>query len=199
MEKLRRQPSKRKQRLAWAAYLELTSAAQWMEAKLRTPLDVFGVSREEFRLMVLLHRDGRLTLSEAEGRLGRIRESVQVTIRRAEEFGWVRRGAMHLPAAECGVSRLPKEMRNRPRLGRRVRTIELTPEGKRLIERVLPRQEGIARSVMSGLDSREMRTLIRLCGKLRRKNIVTELKYASELMRAGEEFQREERAGESEG
>jgi DNA-binding MarR family transcriptional regulator len=197
VENLRRQPSKKKQRLAWAAYLELTSAAHWIETKLRTPLDVFGVSREEFRLMVLLHRDGRLRLSEAEGKLGRLRESVQVTIRRAEEFGWVRRGVTHLPAADRKASRLPKEERDKPRLGRRVTTIELSPEGKRLIENVLPRQERMVRSVMRGLDSREMRTLIRICGKLRREDMVTKLKYASELIRAGEEFQREQRDGDS--
>jgi hypothetical protein len=70
MDNPRRQPAKTKRRLAWAAYLALTDAARWLEAQLRTPLDVFGLSREEFRLMVLLHRDGPLKLSEAEAKLG---------------------------------------------------------------------------------------------------------------------------------
>ncbi|MGA9885194.1 MAG: hypothetical protein WBQ34_15880 [Candidatus Acidiferrales bacterium] len=198
MEKSRRQAPKKKQRLAWAAYLELTSAAHWMEGKLRTPLDVFGVSREEFRLMVLLHRDGPLMLSDVEAKLGRIRESVQVTVRRAEEFGWVRRGITRLPAAEVKASRMPKEQRNNPRVGRRVRTIELAPEGERLIGKVLPRQEGMVRSLMGGLDSREMQTLVRICEKLRREDDVSKIRFAAALIRAGSGFDQAEHDGESE-
>lgn len=198
MVKPRRQASKKKQRLAWAAYLELTGAAHWVEAKLRTPLDVFGISREEFRLMVLLHRDGPRIQSEAETRLGRTRESVQVTIRRAEELGWVLRGFTHLPAAEVKGSRLAKKQSNGPRPGRQVRTIELTPEGERLIGKVLPRQEGMVRTVMGGLDSREMHTLIRICEKLRREDDVAKIRFATNLIRAADGVDQAERDDESE-
>ncbi|MGA9883361.1 MAG: hypothetical protein WBQ34_06565 [Candidatus Acidiferrales bacterium] len=198
MDSLRRQPPKKKQRLAWAAYLELTDAAHWIEAKLRVPLDVFGLSREEFRLMVLLHRDGRLRLSEAEAKLGRSRESVQETVYRAEEFGWVHRGVTSLPAAEIRASRLPKDRRDKPRLGRRVGTVELTPQGERLIGKVLPKQEGMLRALMGELDSREMESLIRICGKLRREDSFDKVSYGAALIRAGEEFDREEQGGEPE-
>jgi len=198
MRKRRRQPPKKKERLAWAAYLELSDAARWIEAKLRAPLDVFGLSREEFRLMVMLHRDGRLKLSEAEEKLERSRESMYETVQRAEEFGWVRRGTMYLPAAEVRQSRLPKEQRNKPRLGRRVGTIELSPEGERLIGTVLPKQEEMLRLFMAELDSREMKSLIRICGKLRREEDFTAIRFGAALIRASEEFDQGEQDGEPE-
>jgi DNA-binding MarR family transcriptional regulator len=195
---LRRQPAKKKLRLAWTAYLELTEAAHWIEAQLRTPLDVFGISREEFRLMVTLHRDGRLKLSESEAKLGRSRGSLYVTIQRAVDFGWVRRGSAYLPAAELRASRLPKDRRGKPRLGRQVGTIELTPEAEKLVGKVLPKQEGMLRALMGRLDSREMRTLIRVCKKLRREDALTNVRFAAALIRAGEGFDQGKQSGESE-
>jgi hypothetical protein len=197
VEKLRRQLPKTKQRLAWAAYLELTETTQWIEARLRTLLDVFGVSREEFRLMVILHRDGRIVLSEAEEKLGRRREGVQSTVRRAEELGWVRRGIAHLPASDRG-SRIPKEKRNDPRVGREVRTLELSPDGERLIGKVLPRQEEIVKTLMGEVHSQELRTLIRICGKLRREDDASKINFGAALIRASNEFERQEQAGGSE-
>jgi DNA-binding MarR family transcriptional regulator len=173
--------------MAWTAYLELTDAAHWLEARLRTALDLFGVAREEFRLMVLLQRDGRLMMSGVEEKLGRGRESVQVTVRRAEELGWVRRGDDHLPPAEMRESRRAKEERGNARVGRKVRTIELTPEGERLIGKVLPKHESIVRAVMGELDIREMRTLIGLCGKLRREDDEMKIGYGVALIRASSE------------
>jgi DNA-binding MarR family transcriptional regulator len=198
MDNPRRQPAKRKRQLAWAAYLALTDAAHWLEAQLRTPLDVFGLSREEFRLMVLLHRDGRIKLSEAEAKLGRSRESMYATIQRAEDLGWVRRGATHLPAAEVPPRRAAKESRDQPRLGRRVGTIELTPEGERLIGKVLPRQEGMLRALMGSLDSREMKRLIRSCQKITEVDDLAKVRFAAALIRAGKGLYQEEQGGESE-
>jgi DNA-binding MarR family transcriptional regulator len=196
MHELRREPPKKKQRLAWAAYLELTDAARWIEAKLRAPLEVFGISREEFRLMVTLHRDGQMKLSEAEAKLGRRRESLYETIQRAEELGWVRKGSAHLPLAE--TTRARKDRRDKPRLGRQVGTIELTPAGERLMARMLPKQEGVLHALMAGLDSREMKSLIRICAKLRREDAFAEVRFAAALMRAGKGFDGEEQGGESE-
>jgi DNA-binding MarR family transcriptional regulator len=198
MDNPRRQPSKRKRQLAWTAYLALTDAAHWLEAQLRTPLDVFGLSREEFRLMVLLHREGGLKLSEAEVKLGRSRESMFATIQRAEDFGWVRRGATHLPLAKSTASRVAKAPQGNPRAGRRVGTVELTSEGERLIGNVLPRQQGMLRALLAGLDSREMKTLIRTCEKITREDDFTKMRFAAALIRAGKGLYQEEQGGESE-
>ena len=197
MREVQRQVPRKKRRLAWAAYVELTEAAHWIEAKLRTPLEVFGISREEFRLMVMLHRDGRLRLSDAEAKLGRSRESVYETIERAVELGWMRRGATRLPATEMRASQLPKGHRDKPRLGRRVGTVELSPEGERLIGKVLPKQVEMLRSLMAELDSREMNSLIRICEKLRREDEFTDVRVAAALIRAAKDFDEEERGGEA--
>jgi DNA-binding MarR family transcriptional regulator len=169
-----------------------------VESKLRGPLNVFGISREEFRLMVMLHRDGRQKLTEAEEKLGRSRESLYETIERGEEFGWVRRGVAHLPAAEMRASQLPRELREKPRVGRRVRTIELTEQGSRLVGIVLPKHEEMLRSLMAEVDSREIETLIRICQKIRREDDLSKMRFGHALIRASEEFDQEERGGEPE-
>ena len=102
-----------------------------------------------------------------------------------------------MPTAEVDASRLAKKQRDKPRIGREVRTIELAPEGEKLIGKVLPRQEGMVRSLMGGLDSREMRTLIRICEKLRLDDDVTRVAFGTALIQAGEDFEREERDGRS--
>lgn len=175
--------AKKKQKRAWTAYLELTETAHWIEVRLRTPLEVAGLTREEFRLLVMLYRDRLLKLSEAEEKLGRTRQNVFETVRRAEELGWVRRAITRLPSAPVRPSRLSKERRDKPRVGRRVATIELTREGERLIEHILPRQENVLRSILGELDSREMESLIRICRKVRRADMVAELRYAGALVR----------------
>ncbi|MGH9740679.1 MAG: MarR family winged helix-turn-helix transcriptional regulator [Candidatus Acidiferrales bacterium] len=185
MDKKRGATRKEKKQRAWGAYLEITETAGWMERKLRLPLDVLGLTREEFRLLVMLYRDGPVTLSDATERLGRSRQNVHETIRRAEEFGWVSCGEKRLPAAEARESQLPKSRRGKERFGQRVVVASLTPQGEKLIGNVLPRQETIVKSLMHALDSRELDSVIRICRKLRRADA---LPYWAELMRQDREF-----------
>ena len=190
--------SRRKQekiQRAWGAYLELTESASWVEEKLSVPLNVFGLTRAEFRLLVVLYRHGPLTFREAMEKLGRIRRGLHDTVTNAEESGWVKLGERELPAADIKQSRLPKGERGKPRRGRRVRLISLTPEGERLIGKVLPRQERMVRSLMNALESRELDTLARICRKLRRDDV---LPYWFEVMRQGREFEESGEAEESE-
>ncbi|MGH9689441.1 MAG: hypothetical protein ACRD5K_20445, partial [Candidatus Acidiferrales bacterium] len=84
----------------------------------------------------------------------------------------------------------------KPRLGRRVGTVELTPQGERLIGKVLPKQEGMLPALMGELDSREIESLIRICGKLRREDAFDKVSYGAVLIRASEEFDGEEQSGE---
>ena len=150
----------------WEAYVALSETAYWMDRKLAVPLDVFGLTREEFRLLVTL-RNGPMTRREATEKLGRHRRSLHETIRHAEEFGWVSVDERRLPAAEVEESRLPKERRGKPRVGPLVGVISLTPQGERLIGHVLPRQETIVKSLFGLLDSRELDSLSRICRKLK--------------------------------
>ncbi|MGA9884483.1 MAG: MarR family transcriptional regulator [Candidatus Acidiferrales bacterium] len=177
---------------AWGAYLELTEAATWMEAKLAVPLDVFGLTRAEFRLLVTLYRNGPLTRREATEKLGRVQRALNETIKNAEEFGWVSLGERQLPAAEINESRIPKERRGKPRHGRRVGVISLTPQGERLIGKVLPRQETVVKSLMDALESRELDSLTRICRKLHQGDV---LPFWFEVMRQNREY---EESGEAE-
>jgi MarR family transcriptional regulator, 2-MHQ and catechol-resistance regulon repressor len=186
----RRKPGKEKQRKAWGAYLELTQAARWAEERVRTPLRVFGVTREEFRLLALLYHHGPLKLIDAEEKLGRGRESLRGTVRRAEEFGWIRLGMTRL-ASRARPRRAPNEIPQKSRQGREVGTVELTPQGERLIENLLPKQESIVRSVLAQLDSRELDTLTRICRKIQQDENFVKVRSAAALIRAHKEFEAE--------
>ncbi|MGA9885755.1 MAG: MarR family transcriptional regulator [Candidatus Acidiferrales bacterium] len=164
-----------------------------MERKLRLPLDALGLTREEFRLLVMLYRDGPVTLSDATERLGRSRQNVYETIRRAEEFGWVSCGEKRLPPTEVRESQLPKNRRGKERFGQRVMVASLTPQGEKLIGNVLPKQETIVKSLMHALDSRELDSVTRICQKLRRADA---LPFWAQLMRQNREY---EESGEAEG
>jgi MarR family 2-MHQ and catechol resistance regulon transcriptional repressor len=177
---------------AWGAYLEMTEAASWLEEKLSVPLGVFGLTRAEFRLLVVLYRHGPLTMHEAMEKLRRLRRTLHETVRNAEEFGWVKSTERELPPAEIKETRLRKSERGKPRRGRRVRVVSLSAEGERLIGKVLPSQEAIVKSVMEALEARELDTLTRICRKLRRDDV---LPYWFEVMRQDREL---EASGEDE-
>lgn len=186
MRRKRREPGKVKQRKAWGAYLELTQAARWVEEKVRTPLRVFGVTREEFRLLALLYHEGKVNLIDAEEKLERSRVTLRETVRRAEEYGWVRTGMTRLDSVRKRKRRAPK-----PTRGREVGTAELTPQGERLMENLLPKQETIVRSVLAELDSRELDTLTRICRKIHQDENFVRTRFASALIRTHKEFEAE--------
>jgi MarR family transcriptional regulator, 2-MHQ and catechol-resistance regulon repressor len=173
-------------RRAWAAYLELSSTTEWIERRLWTTLGVFGLTREEFRLMLMVYRDGPMTVTEAAEKLGRVRQNVHETIRRMKEFGWVRHEASRLRAAKVQETRLPKARRGRPRQGRKVSRVSLTPQGERLIANVLPKQEQIVKSLMYAVNSTEIDTLARICRKLRKSELFP---FWSEMVRQAKEFE----------
>ena len=182
-----------RKRRAWGVYLEITETASWMERKLRMPLDAFGLTREELRLLATLYRDGPQTLGDAAEKLGRSRQNMHETIQRAEGFGWVSRGEARLAAAERSESKLPKDRRGMARYGHRVMTVSLTPQGEKLIGNVLPKQETIVRSLMHELHSREMDSVIHICQKLRKAE---RLPFWAEVIRQHRKFEEEEKAEE---
>jgi len=194
LDKKQRPARKDKKQRAWDVYLELTEAASWIERKLRAPLDAFGLTREEFRLLVALYRGGPVTLSDAMERLGRSRQNLYLTVRRAEEFGWVACAEARSAPAEARESQRPKERRGKPRFGPQVLVVSLAPAGERLIGNVLPKQEAIVKALVQELDSREMDTMVRVCRKLRQAEA---LPFWAEVIRQHREFERAE-AEESE-
>jgi DNA-binding MarR family transcriptional regulator len=182
-----------RKRRAWGVYLEVTETANWMERKLRAPLDAFGLTREEFRLLVTLYREGAVTLGDAAERLRRSRQNMHETIRRAEESGWVRCDEARLAAAAGRESKLPKSRRGVARSGHRVMMVRLTPQGEKLIGSILPKQETIVKSLMHELDSREMDTVIHICQKLRQADA---LPFWAEVIRQNRKFEEGEEGEE---
>ncbi|MGD1211817.1 MAG: hypothetical protein ABR973_10740 [Candidatus Acidiferrales bacterium] len=169
---------KEKTQRAWGAYLDLVDTADWIRRELRGPLDAFGLTMEEFRLLVMLYRDGPLTVSMAAEKRERNRQNMHATIMRVEEFGWARRKVVTLPPVKIKESRLPRARRGRLRTGRRIGIVRLTPLGEKLIGSVLPRQAKVVKALMRALHGREQLTLSRLCRKLREGDV---LKFVSEI------------------
>lgn len=194
-QKKRRASRRDKTLLAWGAYLNLTEAARWMERKLTTALDVLGLTHEEFRLLVTLYKNGPMTRREATEKLGRMKRALHETARAAEERGWVKVAESYLPPVEMRESRLSKSQRGKPRVGVKLGMIRLTPEGERLIGRVLPRQETAVRRLMDELHSRELETLSRICQKLRGSEA---LPFWFEVMRQDREQEESDETEESE-
>jgi hypothetical protein len=90
----------------------------------------------------------------------------------------VRQIIVALPPAEIKESHLPKAMRGKPREGRRVGVVGLTPLGKKFIGNVLPRHSKLVKSLLRVLDAREKESISRICRKLREGDV---LKFFSEI------------------
>ena len=54
----------------FAAYFELTDAADWIRPQLGGPLDAFMVTIHEFRLLCTLYAEGPMSMSEAAKKRG---------------------------------------------------------------------------------------------------------------------------------
>jgi DNA-binding MarR family transcriptional regulator len=174
-----RQPTQRdKTARAFCAYLDLVDAADWIRKELAGPLDFFGLTINEFRLLYLLYREGPMPVGDAAKKRECNRQNLHKLIDRAEKWGWVCQKAATLPPAEKRESQLSKAKRGRPRKGYRVVIVSLTPAGKNLIETALPRHAKLVKSYMRTLHGCEQLTLSRLCRKLRERDI---LKFFKEI------------------
>ncbi|HKV05939.1 MAG TPA: MarR family transcriptional regulator [Candidatus Acidoferrales bacterium] len=174
----RRMTQKEKTQRAFGAYLDLVDTADWIRRELVGPLDAFGLTMNEFRLLAMLYRDGPMSVGDAAEKRGCSRQNMHVMIARMEGWGWVRRKIMAYAPAEIKDSRLPKANRGKPRVGPRVSVVSLAPAGEKLVGRVLPKQAKVVKSLMRALQGREQRTMSRLCHKLREGDI---LKFISEI------------------
>jgi DNA-binding MarR family transcriptional regulator len=131
-----------------------------------------------FRLLEMLNRDGDVSKPILARDLHCKRENLNVMIARLEERRWVKLSIMTYALAETKESNIPIAKRGRPRAGRKVGVISLTPLGKKFIADVLPRHAKMVKALMRVLEGREKESLIRICRKLREGDVV---KYISEL------------------
>ena len=174
----KRPTQKEKTQRAFRAYLDLLDTAEWMRSYMRGPLESFDLTMGGFRLLEMLYRDGPVSVPVAAERRGCKRQNMDVIVTRLEERGWVRRTVVTHSPAEIKESHLPKVKRGKPREGRRVGMVSLTPLGKKFIGNVLPNHAKVIKALMRALDGREQESLSRLCAKLREGDI---LKFASEM------------------
>jgi DNA-binding MarR family transcriptional regulator len=173
-----RATQKEKAARALLAYFFLLDTAEWFAGQVRGALASFDMTMAGFRLMEMLLREGRASMSVAARGRGMQRQNLNVIVASLERRGWVRRTPVRLPPEAMRASRLSKARRAQPRKGKRVVVVGLTETGERYIRFVLPRHIKLVKALMRALDGREQETLIRICRKLRRKNI---LKFISEL------------------
>lgn len=167
-----RPTQKQKRQRAIQAYLDLVDTAEWLQARMRGQLEMFDITMAGFRLLELLYRQGPLTLPEAAKLRGCRRQNLDVIIARLEERGWVGREVVTYAPAKIRKSRLPRALRGKRRVGRRVAMVSLTKRGKKFIGTVFPRHARVARAFIRALHSREVESLSRICEKLREGHVM---------------------------
>jgi len=182
-----RQPThKEKTERAYRAYRDLLDAEERLKGALRGPLRLSGLTVEGFRLLELLDREGALPLADIVRRRGRNREATYDVIARLAKHGWVLRIFARLPPVEFKRAHLPKAKKDEPRRGRRFSVLGLTAPGKKFIGEVRKRYSTVMKSIMRGINAREMESLSRICRKLREGDAV---KFLRELRMMEEDQQ----------
>ena len=157
---------------ALRGYTELLDAADWLKREVRVPLESFGMTLTEFRLLQVLHREGAQPVVELARRRGSQWHHVCDMIERLEKHGWLRRMKAELPPVEFKDSHLPKSRSDEKRRGRRLTVVGLTAEGKKFLRNVLSIHAKLVKAMMRALDAREQDSLFRICRKLREGNPV---------------------------
>jgi len=163
---------------AFRAYTTLVDTADWLKTELRGPLELFDLTVREFRLMEVLYRDGALPTADLAVRRKMGRSNLHKMIRTLSRRGWVRQAMVTLPPVEFKRAHLPEARRNEPRKGRRIAVVGLTKPGKKYMKDVLPRHSKLVQALMRVLDAREQESLVRICEKLRKGDV---LKFLQEI------------------
>ncbi len=176
---------KEKTQRALRAYVDLIDTGEWLKSELRGPLETFGVTMGEYRLLELLYHEGKLTVTDLAWRRRIKRQNAEVAIDRLGGRGWVRRRSVRLtPTPFHKGSNVAKSRWNEQRVGRRASLVSLTKSGEKFIGNVLPRHSKLVKSLMRVLDAREQDTLSRICRKLRAGDV---LKFMREIRMEDEE------------
>jgi DNA-binding MarR family transcriptional regulator len=166
------------------AYMDLIDAASWLRGELHAPLESFGLTLGEFRVLELLNREGALTVPDVTSRRNAKKQNMKVMIQHLEGRGWVRRVIITLPPVSLEESHRAKSRRGERREGKRRGVVGLTKSGKKFFREVLPRHSKLVKSLFRALSGREQMTLSRLCRKLREGDIV---KFFREITMQDEE------------
>ena len=181
---------------AFRAYMVLIDTADWIRGELRGPLDSFDVTMGEFRVMEILNREGALPLTTVAERRQVRRSGIRRTVNRLERRGWLGRRSVILPPAEFERMHRATSRRDEPRRGQRICVIGLTKAGKKFMGNLLPSHSKLVRALMCALRAREQESLVRICEKLRERDV---LKFVREIRMVDEtELLREKATAELE-
>lgn len=165
---------------AFRVYLELLDAATYMRGWMRGPLELFDLTMQGFRVLVMLYGEGPTQLRVMAEQLQCRRQNVAQIAKQLEERGWVRSEITMLPPVKIEATRIAKARRGQARKGRRVTLLRLTPSGEKAIGNIFPRHAKVVKALMRALDAREQVTLSRLLEKLREGDI---LRFTREMER----------------
>lgn len=134
------------ERRALDAFIKLYRAAETLSSTLARGLVEENLSEAQFGVMDALYHLGPLCQADLAKKILRSTGNMTLVIDKLEERGLVKR--------------------KRETLDRRYVSVELTPAGKRLIERALPDHVDRLTNAMSALSASEQDELARLCRKL---------------------------------
>lgn len=181
---MKKPPPTRKEKTlrAFRVYLELMETTAWLRTWMQGPLELFDLTPQGFRILVMLYEEGPARMVEVARRMQFRRPNLDRVLRRLEEHGWIRRLIVTLPKAERPRKRSKTRLlKRRRRWG--IGVVTLTPEGERFIARAFPRQAKVLKALMRALHGREQQLLVEICRKLRAGAI---LKFMSEIVTVDE-------------
>lgn len=133
---------------ALSAFINFVRAGDLLFARLEAQVEKNGLTLGQFAVMEALLHLGPLNQCDLARKLLRSGGNVTVVVSNLEKRGWVRR------------VRQPDD--------RRMVAVHLTPEGRRLIERVFPEHAREVADAFAALSAGEQETLRDLCRKLGR-------------------------------
>lgn len=182
---MKRPPPTRKEKTlrAFRVYLELMETTAWLRTWMHGPLDLFDLTPQGFRILVLLYDEGPMRMVEVARRMQFRRPNLDKILRRLEERGWVMRLIVTLQKAERAQKRSMTRLLTTKRRRWGVGVVTLTPEGEQFIARAFPRQAKVLKALMRALHGREQVLLVEICRKLRAGAI---LKFMSEIVTVDE-------------
>ena len=163
-----------KTRRAFAAYLDLMDAGDWLREGMSQQLASFDLTMMQFRVLETLYHDGPQYQQALSRKFRCSKQNVAFVIKSLARRGWVRSKASRLGVTSAAgwVNPSGAASVKRPAQGRRIVLVELTPAGRRLIANVYPKHAKVVKAEMRALEGREQRTLSRLCRKLREGDVL---------------------------
>ncbi len=167
-----RPTGKDKRERAFATYLDLLDAAEYIKMRVYDQLSMYGLTMRGFRVLELLHRQGPTTAVMVARACQVNRQNLDAIVKGLAEEGWVEAKRLSVAEIEALGVKVPEGD------GRPLTLLRLTEEGSVFAERFLPRHAKVVRAYMRALDMREQRKLSLLCRKLREGDV---MRFISEM------------------